>query len=111
MKGLHVAMSFASLAPEKTTTDLSWVEFSEEEAQPCMSMIGCDKEATWKATYEWSCPCWSTVWYYCEEDGQILYDLYFGKDAGIIDFRNICKKCEAPGGLKSLVRWKKGNGH
>lgn len=94
--------------PTHTTNplDLTWVEFSEDEAEPCMAIGGCDKEATWKATYNWSCECWPADWYFCEADGNALREAYgegiFDKDSAV------CKTCGSPSYLVKIVRWKKG---
>lgn len=95
-------MSSAIPVHKNQTIDLTWVEFSEEEAQPCMAVCGCDKEATWKAVFKFNCSCWPTEWFFCEEDGVIIKENHLGRTDGY------CTKCLGPSNLASIFHWRKG---
>lgn len=96
-----------SVAPVERLRDaldsLEWVEFSEDEAQPCMAIGGCDKEAVWKTVYELHCDCWPDTWYWCESDG-LAMDRYYNEAWGNPE----CKRCEADMNIISHRRWRKG---
>lgn len=66
-----VSIGFAPTA-QQTPTDLSWVEFSEEESQCCESLLGCDKEAVWKTHFKAECGHAPEYMYFCDPCGIML---------------------------------------
>lgn len=94
-------MGFTTPLPAKEAVDLSWVEFSEDEAQPCMSLLGCDREAVWKTVYDIPCSHYPNVFYWCEEDGLLIQNY--------MSFPAECRDCGAYAQLLSHRRWKKGS--
>lgn len=73
--------------PDVDLIDLTWVQFSEEKADPCEVLEGCSREATWVAKYDWPCGCYPETRYYCEHHGNVL------KDAWAADDCCVCHMC------------------
>ena len=89
-----MTISSASTASTKAI-DLAWVEFSEEEAEPC-AIPGCSMEAVWVGEWRATCTCWADEYYYCDPHG-----IKFQPNVGI---RKLCVDCLAPIMLVSLER-------
>lgn len=84
--------------PDVDLIDLTWVQFSEEEADPCEILEGCSKEATWTGKYEWPCGCLPEVRDYCENHGSLLWAEWVAHPFCV------CMHCGTPVNLISMDR-------